>query len=154
MPETTARRTRSPGGYTLIELMATLVVLGIVITLAAPRMEGVISYFRRTSAVDRIATDLAYARIMAVREGRTASLRITGTTYTITVDTDAGGVLRTVKTVPLTADYTGVSVSSTQSRIAFDSRGMVRGGTGATIRVSHRGELDSLTVSPVGRVYR
>lgn len=112
---TTARRDR---GLTIIEIMAVLLVLGVLITLVAPSMRGMIQRQHVQGVHDQIVTDLQLARSeltarptsIAVQFGGNASI----TCYTIhTVDAGAAcdctrtpgqaclpaGVVQEIKTV-------------------------------------------------------
>jgi prepilin-type N-terminal cleavage/methylation domain-containing protein len=65
-------------GVTVIELMTVLVVLGIVITLVAPSMRGMIARHRVQAVQDDLLTDLQLARSETVRRsGGSTSVAVT-----------------------------------------------------------------------------
>lgn len=56
-------------GFTMVELMVTLSVLGILIALAAPSFQSLIERVRIESQVNKLKTDMSYARTEAMRTG-------------------------------------------------------------------------------------
>ncbi len=58
-------------GFTLIELMVTIAIAAILITLAAPSFKGIIQSNAISSNVNMFMADLRYARSEAVRRGGT-----------------------------------------------------------------------------------
>ncbi len=58
-------------GFTLIELMVTIAIAAILITLAAPSFKGLIQSNSISSSVNMFMADLRYARSEAVRRGGT-----------------------------------------------------------------------------------
>jgi prepilin-type N-terminal cleavage/methylation domain-containing protein len=146
-------------GFTLIELMVVLLLMGLVLAMAGPKFAAGIRYLTARSATSRVVADLALARTQAVREGSTASFRlVTPSEYTVTVDAPDGTALRVVKRVTLEGTARGVAVTAPAgARIAFDSRGMRRTGAGLgdNLVVTRTGGLtDVVTVTIVGRVIR
>jgi type II secretion system protein H len=151
---TTVRHRDPRGGFTLAELLIVLIIAAIISSMALPRFFSFIRHLNARSAVSQVVTDLTLARTQAVREGRTVSLRVTGTSsYRVTVDNGAT-VLSTVKTVDVKGGQRDVSLSPTTARVIFDSRGMLLTGSSSQLVVSRSGKVDTVSVSAVGRVYR
>jgi type IV fimbrial biogenesis protein FimT len=64
------RTTRSPAsGFTILELMIVMVVVGILLTIAAPSMQTMIINNRISTAASDLVVDLTYARATAVHRG-------------------------------------------------------------------------------------
>jgi prepilin-type N-terminal cleavage/methylation domain-containing protein len=144
---------RPPSGFTLVEMLIVLTIIGIGFATAVPRMQGVLHESALQGALNRLATDIAITRVRAVRASTRAVLVVnaTGTGYSVIVDPT--GTPTTYKTVTFASDYNGLTISPVNTSLVFDSRGMLVGGTG-TLRATRMGRSDSLSVTGVGRVYR
>ena len=144
---------RRRGGFSLAELLVVLVIIGIALAMAVPRMQGVLHKSAVQGALNRVASDVTLTRLRAVRTANRAALVVNaaGTGYTVLVD--SSGTAIPYKTVSFVTDYTGLVLSPVNDTVTFDSRGLLVGGTG-TIRATRQGVADSLTISGVGRVYR
>lgn len=82
----TAGTGRAPAaGFTLVELIALLVITGILAAIAVPAVSGTFTSARATSAANLVVRDLTYARERALNTGlRTwASFSITSNSYTL-----------------------------------------------------------------------
>jgi|SRR5215213_9497608 len=145
---------RHRGGFSMAEVLIVLVIIGIAIAMAVPRMQGVLHESSLQSALNQVASDITLARLRAVRAGTRAALVVNsaGTGYTVVVD-PSGATPTTFKTVSFATDYKGLTLSPVNNSVTFDSRGMLVQGSG-TIMATRQGRTDSLTVTGVGRVYR
>lgn len=129
-----------------------LTLIGIGLAIAAPAFSGMLRSFRVDSVGSLLSNDLALARISAVREGRSASLVIASSTeYRVEVQTTP---VRIIKTVSLAEDHPGFTIAGEPATVTFDSRGLLATGSSAKVTISGGAEPDSVTVTPVGRVYR
>lgn len=148
-----AARPRARRGFTLPELMLVVCIMGIMAAMAGPRMFRWIQTVGQRGAANQVVADLQYARVQAVRQGQTVSLRIdNATTYRVTVDDANGGAVRTLKTMNLSLTYRDALLDPTNGRIAFDSRGMRRTDLG-NVTVARGDMRRTLNVSTVGRIY-
>jgi len=144
---------RHRGGFTLAEMLIVLVIIGIALSMAIPRMQGVLHESALQGSLNRVASDLTLTRLRAVRGASRASLTINaaGTGYTVVVDPN--GTPQTIKTVSFATDTRGLVLSPASTSVTFDSRGLLVTGT-ATIVATRQGRRDSVFVTGVGRVYR
>lgn len=147
-------RHRSDAGFTAIELVVVLVLMGIVAALAQPAMGGYVNRNKTRRALDRVAGDVAMARMLAIRSGNRAVVEVTGAdSYRIWVE---GSPADTVRRVSLASDYAGIALQAptANGRLVFNSRGLLlTPGTGVlTARVG--GLTDTLRITAAGRVYR
>jgi prepilin-type N-terminal cleavage/methylation domain-containing protein len=155
MPTTASLRSRA--GFTLAEVLAALVIMGILLAIAAPRMTGIVQSAGRGSVTNQLAADLSLTRMRAMRAGNRARLVInsTGTAYTVELRGTDGALLERVKTVSLTQEYPGLTLSPVNDSVVFDGRGLRR--SGATRIVAMQGSTslrDTLTISALGKVNR
>jgi prepilin-type N-terminal cleavage/methylation domain-containing protein len=144
---------RRRGGFTLAEMLIVVVIIGIALAMAVPRMQGVLHESALQGALNRMASDLTLTRLRAVRSAARTSLTINaaGTGYTVVVDPT--GTPETIKTVSFATDAKGLVFSPANTSITFDSRGLLVTAT-TTIKATRQGRTDSLMVSGVGRIYR
>ena len=146
-------------GFTLVEVIATLMLMAVLLSLAAPVMRRMLDTHRAQSASAQLANDLAFTRSLAVQNGRAASLSRTGaTTYVITVDTSTTSTAlseqKTVRTRNLANEAIGLTLGPANLRVTFDSRGFVRAGTGAITLTRRDGQVQTLNVEALGRIDR
>ena len=143
-------------GFTLAELMIVITIMGLMAAMAGPRMVRWIQTIGQRGAFNQLMSDLALARIQAVRQGTTVSLRVIDEdTYRVTVDATATAPERTLKQVDLQQTYRGATLDPTSARIAFDSRGVLRPDpvTTHTQLTLTRGPVSKrLRVTGVGRI--
>lgn len=152
-------------GYTLIELLTVVVIIAILVGLAYPRLEGTLSRMRTDRALHQLTMDLHYARMLAVRSGRTVVLRPApapgcegggGRTavgsYELVVRDNPQ---RVAKRVVVGDGVPGLCVEMNgPDAVAFNSRGLLQGFHNRTVWARHRQALDSLSISAAGRVLR
>ncbi len=158
------RKGNARKGFSLVELMLTLTILGILVAIMAPRFEATLAGIRSRGALNRVAGHLAYTRHMAVRTGHRARLRVepsadcpaprvgaAGHRYRIIVGADSVAAL-----VDLRVDGVPVCLTTNQSaEVVFNSRGLIVGFNNRTMSVRQGDHPPvSLTVSAVGRVLR
>lgn len=144
---------RRRGGFTLAEMLIVVVIIGIALAMAVPRMQGVLHESALQGALNQTASDLTLTRLRAVRSATRVSLKINaaGTGYSVIVDPT--GTIDTLKSVSFADDAKGLVLAPADSSVIFDSRGLLVNGT-RTITATRQGRTDSLSVSGVGRIYR
>jgi MSHA pilin protein MshC len=74
-------------GFTLAELIVTLVLIGILAVFVAPRFSGM-SVIRERSEYDEVRSAITYARKAAVAKRRYACVSVSSTVVTLTIDTN------------------------------------------------------------------
>jgi type IV fimbrial biogenesis protein FimT len=68
------RRVPAPAGFTLVELMITITVAALLMTLGTPSLRSMVLRHRLEAAARELQADLAYARQEALRRGLDAHL--------------------------------------------------------------------------------
>jgi type IV fimbrial biogenesis protein FimT len=145
-------------GYTLMEMMVTMTIAGIMMSMAVPRMEAFIRRERVRGAANRLAVDLAYTRMLAMRNGSSAVLRFTpdprcpygvGAGYRIGLR----GRVAALRTQLAEPGATFCYDSNGSDTVVFNSRGILAPFNNRTIRVADGNAKDSLTLSVAGRIF-
>jgi prepilin-type N-terminal cleavage/methylation domain-containing protein len=147
-------QTRRDAGFSLIELMTVVVLIGIMASMAGPSMQGYVARQKTRGALDRVTADIGFARLHAVERAQRTWVKVSEAGL-LTVETvGADGALTTVKRTDLAAEFGGLTIPNA-AELEFTSRGLLSNLTGeATIYVAAGGVEDHLLVSMSGRVYR
>ncbi len=167
-------------GFTLVELMIAIAVLGILLALAVPSFQGLIASSRLTAATNDMVSALAQARSNAIKTGNRITLcpSSNGTSCASSgtweqgwisfIDTDRTGTSAAVDTgeTVLTSNQampTGIIINGNLTYVSFSADGMPKtltGGIGAgTMRVcntsgalSNDNRTRDLVMNSVGRI--
>lgn len=140
------RRRRMASGFTLVELMITIVVLAILAGLAAPSFADLIERNRLAGAANEIVAAMQTARMEAIRRGESAVIcpSANGVTcagnnwsrFIIFADKDRDSVvdaddvlIREVNSPAGNIQVTASTNTSTNNRIRFAADGFVRVGS-------------------------
>lgn len=141
-------------GVTLVELMITLAVLAIALSLAAPAMGRFLEQQATQGIIERFTSDLRFARSEALKRGQAVSLCVVGTPgangptcaanagtrgfaagWLVFADFNANGARDTGETVlreqeASSSQITSLLDSGNQRFVTFQSTGVVHGGQG------------------------
>ncbi|WP_051961880.1 GspH/FimT family pseudopilin [Methylobacter sp. BBA5.1] len=131
-------------GFTLLELLIVIAIIGIIAGLAVPSYRDMIERNRLKQAVESLADDLKFARTEAIKRSADVTLALTtGWSYSIT---SAGNTLKTVQG----SQFQGISLLGDSKSITFSFRRGTSNGTGATLRSTKY--KARVRISDVGRV--
>lgn len=137
-------------GFSLVELLIVMTLLGIMAGMAAPSLSGVLEANRVQRSLDRLSADIAYTRMQAVRDGRSMSIAFAApASYAIR---DAAGV--TLRTVNLASEAPGLTLAPANTVLGFNSRGLRTDNSYQKIRATLGTRTVAMMVSGIGRVYR
>ncbi|MFL5539424.1 MAG: Tfp pilus assembly protein FimT/FimU [Longimicrobiaceae bacterium] len=145
-------------GFSLLEVLTTLVVAAIAVSMAVPRLDALLRRERVRAALNHLAGDLEFTRMAAVRSGEGAVLRFVrdprcpargGAGYCVALRGTRAVLRCSPRPQGLPACYE-VNADS----IAYNSRGLLAPFNNRTVRVVQGSARDSLTVSVIGRIYR
>ena len=114
-------------GFTLVELLIALMIIGIMAAIAVPRYSALIKSYKLTNAARVVWLDLHRAKMMAIKQSKTMRVDFTATSYNIVrVDTAAVVLSRN-----LSVDYPSITFNTTATTpsVSFGSTGTANGGT-------------------------
>lgn len=147
---------REAQGFSLIELLIVLAVIGIVVGTAVPALGSFADGIRRRGALERVSNAFYQTRIVAVRSGERMELRFLpagsgcARTYSIVRPRDN----TTLQRVNIADEAPGVCLRVRGgSTLRVNPRGLPTGAA-RTLTATLGGRSDSLKVSLVGRVFR
>ncbi|HPQ42888.1 MAG TPA: prepilin-type N-terminal cleavage/methylation domain-containing protein [Syntrophales bacterium] len=137
---------KDQSGFTLIEVITVLIVLGILVAVTATRLSGVADTAQDTSDIDRLKSHLRYAQIRALNTVGVWGIDFSGTGYNLYRDGDATvysfpGEENSEMEKPSSVTYSGY--------ISFDEWGRpyTSQGTGTPLTTTPGG-LASITITP------
>jgi prepilin-type N-terminal cleavage/methylation domain-containing protein len=160
------RSRRSRRGFTLTELVLVVTIMALLCGLAAPSMAGMLARWRTQAALNLLTGDLYYARMLALKSGRSVTVRLVadpacsveagaaaaGRSWQVTVRSSPP---RAVRLGSLGPGGAGACVQSNRSdSLVFDSRGLISPPGNRTVWARSGNARDSLSISVVGRVLR
>ena len=154
---------RNVKGFTLLELLVSLAILGILVGLASLQVAPWRSRTRLDSGARQIVTDLQLVRMKAVAQNRRFRVIFRPRTRDYLVERDEGGVWQrhllhghgagpaagTLTVLPPTVDITAVNSGGD---IVFVPRGHVDGGITVTLGAAPGGATRRVVVNLAGRV--
>ncbi len=161
---------RRQPGFTLVELVITLLVLGVLVTLASPSFQGMRDRMRLKAAAEAISSHLQLARSESIKQFADLYVQVTPGDGSVSSDwclgissvdscdcTQAGACVYGPASDPSektlsSADFTGVTLSSNSSSFEFGGQ-RARALAAGTVTLAGSGGLAlEIRVSPTGRI--
>ena len=143
-------RDLSTSGFTVIELMIVITVMGLMLAMAMPRIRDSLVARDVKSARAALANMYARARINALQTRKSTTIHFSSTETWVTMPI-AGGLDTVGAVVPLATLY-GVKVDPSVASVTVLPTGLSNMGAAATITVSRGSRSDSVVISGYGRL--
>lgn len=143
-------RLRPQAGFSVVELMIAVAVMGLMLAIAMPRIRDTLIGRDVKSARAAVANLYARARINALQSRKITTIHFSGSQVWVTAPLGAG-----TDTIGAVADLTsmyGVTVDASQATIAVMPTGLANTGVPVLVRVTRSGKSDSVTISGYGRL--
>jgi len=150
-------------GFTIIELMITVVVLSVLAALAAPSFLSIIEKRRLVGATDNLASLLQYARSEAIKQNQTIMLQFNAGSWCVGID-DLGAdcdctnptscTVNTIQRVLEGNEYDNVTLAVSGfigTTINFESRQGLPDDNGV-FTLDINGQTKTVTLNVIGRV--
>ncbi|HEY9516451.1 MAG TPA: prepilin-type N-terminal cleavage/methylation domain-containing protein [Gemmatimonadaceae bacterium] len=143
----------SERGFTLIEMLLVFVIMGIVLTLAAPKLGRASGQMAVRNARNEVSAMISLSRALAIQNGRRANFRQDGAIVLVTLENGIGGNLDTMALRDMGAKYGVLVGPSALLNVPFDPRGFTNGSTTPrTIAISRDGFADTVCVIGLGKI--
>ncbi len=153
-------------GFTLIELMITLAVAAILLTVGVPSFSEIIKNNRLTTEINELVTALNLGRTEAIKRGVSVTIckSNTGTScagnwgngWIVFVDDNNDGTVDTGETILRVHDdlASGDTLAFPRNRISYSAQGFAVGFTGTFVLCDGRGASKGkgLIISNTGRI--
>jgi type IV fimbrial biogenesis protein FimT len=156
---------RKSDGFTIIELMITILVLAVLISLGAPNLYQMIVNNRLTTEVNSLVAGLQYARSEALRRNTVVTIGASSTDWSsgwnVWIDTDADNAVDGTETLlrsqnSQASGYTikpPSSVTTSPAALRFNANGTIANASPLVTEVCKSGSVGRVvTVSMVGQV--
>jgi prepilin-type N-terminal cleavage/methylation domain-containing protein len=134
-------------GFTLLEVALTLVIAGLLLGIALPRLTALKQEVVIEQAAQTLVAAHRRARTLAVASGQPAILSVADRSLRITL----GGAAQPHWLGPGPADH-GVSVTGTPRDLTFSPLGITTGLSNATFNLSLGSATRTVVISRLGRV--
>ena len=134
-------------GFTLAELMVVVMITGVIMALAVPRLAGLRDTASVRGAMNDLGAAFSTARHEAIKRRASVAVGIDDSTGVVELRTSGIPILRR----PL-SDIYGVAITASRDSAVYDPRGVGFGLSNLTVTVRRGSMVDTLTMSRLGRV--
>jgi prepilin-type N-terminal cleavage/methylation domain-containing protein len=140
----------SRGGFSLVEAMIVVVILGVLVLLVAPRFDPIIASRNVSNARSGFMNLYSRARIAAVQARRKATITVTGNLATATVDMPLGP--QAVGTAIRFDSLYGVQAEASPTSVTIQPTGLVIGGLPFELVLVRSSVADTVRITAYGKI--
>ena len=144
-------------GFTLIETLMVIVVVSLTGLIAIPRLTDALSQATLRTSRAKVMSFYAAARASATTSARPTYLHLNNNRIYVTAlgrRKPGNGVQDTVTAIENVYTLYGATLLTTQDSIRIDPSGLGASGATTTIRLLKGSRVDTILVSPYGRVQK
>lgn len=142
---------RRRGGFTLVEILMVVVVLGTLAAIAMPRVSRAVSNAKVRETANIVAGDLEHAISLSARLRRPLVITWSGNQYVVRDRATApADTVRIRRNVGVTGDGGAQSIEFTPSTVLVFPNGLVS--SAVEVQVTSNGFSRTITLSPAGMV--
>ena len=148
-------------GFTMLELMIVIVIVGVLALVGFPKIKDAIQKTNVRSARVATSTYVATARAAAIQRGCRGVVHFSASTGAVWVTvcprmtTSGSGTIDTIGIVSQLGTLYNITLSETQDSVQFDPRGLRLNNTSTTVWfAATSGEQDSILINQLGKVVR
>ena len=150
---TQTTRELSNFGFSLVEMLIVIVVAGLLMAMALPKLRNTLAARDVKSARSAVANMYARARINALQTRKSTTVNFSTTNTWVTMPISGGANTQdTIGAVAQLSTLYGVSVDASVASITVLPTGLSNMGSTATIKVTRSGHSDSVMISGYGRL--
>ena len=143
-------RRRSTGGFSLVEAMVVVVILGVLTLIFAPRLEPIMAGRGVNGARAGFTNLYNLARTYAVQLRGVATVEVTGGRAVATINT--GGAIRSIGSAVAFDSTFRVTATANPTSVVIQPTGLVTTGLPFELVLVRSGVVDTLRISGYGRV--
>ena len=144
-------RRRSVSGFSLVEALIVVVIMGILVLIITPRFDPVLAG-RHVKAAKASFTGLYNrARMAAVQNRVNATITVTGNIASASITTSWGGTQNVGIAVRFDTDF-GVTATATPTTVTIQPSGLVRTGLPFELVLVRSSAADTVRITGYGRI--
>lgn len=161
-----SQRVRVDGGFSMVECMVVLAILGILAAIAVPSFNAWVPSYQLKNAAGEVYSALQLAKLTAVKENANVVIwfNTAGNNYRAYVDDGAGGGVagnntqdgteKTLRegTLEANVDMFNTLFSTWSNQTVFNSRGLASGGWGVVDLRNNQSDFRRITVWTTGHL--
>jgi type IV fimbrial biogenesis protein FimT len=141
--------TETRGGFSLIEMLTVVSIMGVLALFAMPRLSSALSRRDVRAAKVGLANMVLSAKMSAVATRRPVTLTVVSGMASLSM-VNSSGTTQYLSAIVFSSS--GVSAAPSAATLTVQPTGLITSGTPYSVTVSKNGATDSVTVTGYGRV--